>query len=244
MNENIVVVENTKVAQISPMTLLNMAVEKGASIEQLTQLMDLQDRFEKNEARKAFTKALSDFKAAGVTIDKDKHVKYGNTEYNHATLGNICNIIGAELSKHGLSYRWNTEQLDGKIKVTCVLMHVLGHSESVSLESGADSSGSKNAIQAIGSTVTYLQRYTLQAITGTATQEQDNDGAGFRSGDVMDEGRLCDSIAAIEAAESKGNIGKVYLVAIQEASALGDQDSMNRLNAAKDAALSKLTEKK
>src|SRR5574340_786051 len=144
MSEEIVNISEIKhIPQpITPMHMLQMAVSQNADLDKLEKLMALQERYEANEAKKAFTKALSEFKATGITIDKDKHVKYGNTEYNHATLGNICNIIGAELSKYGLSYRWNTEQLEGKIKVTCVLMHVLGHSETVSLESGADSSGS------------------------------------------------------------------------------------------------------
>jgi hypothetical protein len=38
-------------------------------------------------------------------------------------------------------------------------------------------SGSKNAIQAIGSAVTYLQRYTLLSATGLAAKNGDNDGA-------------------------------------------------------------------
>ena len=36
-------------------------------------------------------------------------------------------------------------------------------------------SGSKNSIQAVGSTVTYLQRYTLLAVTGLAAKGQDSD---------------------------------------------------------------------
>ena len=59
--------------------------------------------------------------------------------------------------------------------VTCKITHELGHSEETSLSAPADSSGSKNAIQAIGSTITYLQRYTLLALTGLATHEQDDD---------------------------------------------------------------------
>ena len=48
--------------------------------------------------------------------------------------------------------RWNVEQTkEGRIAVTCILMHVLGHSESVRMESAADQSGGKNNIQAIGS---------------------------------------------------------------------------------------------
>lgn len=229
---------------ITPMDMLQMAVSQNADLDKLEKLMALQERWEANEARKAFTKALSEFKSQGVVIGKDKHVSFntskGKTEYNHATLGNVCDIIGKSLSEFGLSYRWSTEQEEGKIKVTCVLMHVLGHSESVSLQSGADDSGGKNSIQAIGSTVSYLQRYTLLAITGTATQEQDNDGASFGLKDVMEEGLLCDFISAIEAATVQGDVAKSYLKAIETASSLGDQGAMDRLNKAKASALSKI----
>lgn len=246
--ETMPVITTEKSVAITPMHMLQMAVSQNADLDKLEKLMALQERWEANEARKAFTKALSDFKAKGVVIGKDKHVSFntskGKTEYNHATLGNVCDIIGKALSEFGLSYRWSTEQNEGKIKVTCVLMHVLGHSESVSLQSGADESGGKNSIQAIGSTVSYLQRYTLLAITGTATQEQDDDGKGFSLADIMDEGKLCDCLAAIEAATSKSEVAKVYLAAIQEASSLKDQEAMDRLNTAKDAALSKFSEKK
>lgn len=236
--------EPSNLSVITPMTMLQTAIEKGASLEQVERLMDLQDRFEKNEARKAFTVALSAFKSEGLTIDKDKHVSFktntGKTEYNHATLGNVCNTIGAELSKHGLSFRWATEQADGKIKVTCVLMHVMGHSESVSLESTADSSGGKNSIQAIGSAVSYLQRYTLLAITGTATQEQDDDSRGFGVCDVMDEWQLCDFIAAIHTANTQGEILKAYLPAIEIAAGIGDKAATVRLSAAKMERIEKL----
>ncbi len=44
------------------------------------------------------------------------------------------------------------------------------------MSASPDTSGSKNSIQAIGSTVSYLQRYTLFAILGLASTDQDNDG--------------------------------------------------------------------
>ena len=230
---------------ITPMTMLNMAVSQGADLDKLEKLMALQERWEANEARKAFAEALTAFKAVPISIGKDKHVSFatskGKTEYNHATLGNVCNVIGEELSKHGLSYRWNTVQAEGKIKVSCVLMHVKGHSESISLEASADDSGGKNNIQAIGSTVSYLQRYTLLAITGTATQEQDDDGRKYlKASDFMDEGVLCDHIAAIEAATTQAEVAKSYLIGIDAASTLKDQDAMDRLNTAKLAQLAKI----
>ena len=58
------------------------------------------------------------------------------------------------------------------------MTHLEGHSEKTFLRGQHDKSGGKNAIQAICSTVTYLERYTLFAITGLAAMDQDDDGRG------------------------------------------------------------------
>jgi len=163
----------------TPSDLLAVAVSQGADLAKLEKLMELQERFEANEARKAYTKAMAAFKKNPPEILKDAHVAYkaggGTTEYNHATLGQVASAIGAALSAHGLSAAWKTEQ-NGQVVVTCTITHEQGHSESTSLTAAADTSGSKNAIQAIGSTITYLQRYTLLALTGIAAKGQDDDG--------------------------------------------------------------------
>lgn len=167
----------------TPAYMLQVAVEQGADLAKLEKLMELQERWEKNEARKAFVVALSAFKANPPELMKNKHVKFtsqkGVTEYDHATLDHVSSEIGKSLAAHGLSHRWDVEQqAGGIICVTCVLTHVLGHSERVPMQSLPDPSGGKNSIQAIGSTVTYLQRYTLLAATGVAVKGQDDDGKG------------------------------------------------------------------
>jgi len=170
--------------QATPMSMLAMAVKQGMSLDTIKELRALQKEWEADEARKAFVAALSAFKADPPELFKNKHVSYANktggkTDYYHAALDQVANEIGKKLAPHGLSFRWNTEQKDGgMVRVTCVLMHSKGHSESIWLESGRDDSGGKNNIQALGSVITYLERYTLLAITGTATRDQDDDGKG------------------------------------------------------------------
>ena len=154
---------------------LGLLINRGADLETLEKFMALQERHEANEARKAYHKAMAAFKKNPPAIVKDAHVAYKQTSYSHATLGNVAAVVGAALSEHGLSAGWKTEQ-NGHIAVTCTITHELGHSESTTLSADADTSGSKNAIQAIGSTITYLQRYTLMALTGIAAQGQDDDG--------------------------------------------------------------------
>ena len=164
--------------QVTPPELLRLAISSNADLDKLEKLMALQERWEANEARKAYHVAMAAFKASPPKIGKDKAVKFGNTAYSHATLSNVTETIGAALSRHGLTASWATTQDESKITVTCRITHVLGHSESTALSSSPDSSGSKNQIQAIGSAITYLERYTLLALTGLATHEQDDDGVG------------------------------------------------------------------
>lgn len=160
---------------------INLAIETKADLPTIEKFMDLRERWEKNEARKAYNEAMTKFKANPPDIDKNRHVSYTTnsgkkTEYNHADLFNVTDKISSELSKYGLSASWTTAQADKTISVTCKISHVQGHFESTTLSSSPDDSGGKNSIQAIGSAVTYLQRYTLLALTGLATREQDNDG--------------------------------------------------------------------
>lgn len=167
----------TEVATVTPSRLLEIAVEKGADIEQMTKLMDLQERWEANEAKKAYERAIAAFKANPPVLTRDKKVGFGNTEFRHASLDQVSAVIGKALSEHGLAHRWEVNQTDNFITVTCIISGH-GHSESVSLQGKPDDSGKKNAIQAVGSTVSYLERYTLLAATGLAVQDQDDDGAG------------------------------------------------------------------
>lgn len=172
--------EQHAVAPVTPMGLLKIATEQGADLDKLKQLMDLQERWEANEAKKAFVIAMAEFKKNPPTIHKNKHANMGagKPSYGYASLDNVCDQIVDALSKVGISHDWKTQQGDGKIRVTCVLTHVRGHSESTWLEASPDTSGAKNSIQAIGSTVSYLQRYTLLAACGLAVGDQDDDGAG------------------------------------------------------------------
>lgn len=172
-------------ASTNPLQLLSIAVQNGTSMEQLERLMALQERWEANEARKAYNTAFALFKAEGVKLLKNKKVTAGPLSgKSYAELHAVVNAITDALSAHGLSAAWKITKDDKDwIEVTCTLHHVGGHSESVSLGGPPDTGGAKNAIQARASTVTYLERYTLKAITGLSEQDDDDDGGHRDRGD-------------------------------------------------------------
>ncbi|WP_156393969.1 ERF family protein [Rhizobium sp. Root651] len=168
-------------AVMTPMEMLDRAVSQNASVETLTQLMNLQERWEANQARKAFDEAMAAAKANMPAIVKTKKVDFtsakGRTNYQYEDLATIMSQIGPVLSANGLSVRFRTESEPNQpITVTCIISHRMGHSEENTLMAPKDDSGNKNSIQAIGSTVTYLQRYTLKAALGLAAAA-DDDGA-------------------------------------------------------------------
>ncbi|NCT92918.1 MAG: hypothetical protein GXC72_00715 [Chitinophagaceae bacterium] len=165
----------------SPAMLLQKAVEQNFDIDKLKQLMDLQERWEANQAKKAFLAALSKFQTLVPVLSKTKTAKItsqngGSYSYRYSDLGTITAQIKEAMNVCGLSYRWEFDQAGDKMKVTCIISHVDGHAATSSMEANADASGGKNAIQQKGSTHTYLQRYTLIGALGLSTADDDNDG--------------------------------------------------------------------
>ena len=114
---------------VTPMTMLQSARAQGASLEQMQQLMEMQFQWEANEARKAYFKAVAEFKAEEILVTKDKKNKQYGSRYS--SKGNLVNTVNPILSKYGLSANWKIEQGD-TITVSCILSHSQGHSDSVS----------------------------------------------------------------------------------------------------------------
>jgi hypothetical protein len=158
---------------VNPMNLLQTAVANG-NLDLAEKLMGLQERWEANQSRKAFDEAISSAKAEIPPIERNAT---GHNSKKYADFAAIAAVVDPILSKHGLSYRFRTQQTD-RIAVTCILSHKAGHSEETTLVGPADQSGNKNAIQAIGSTLTYLQRYSLVQMLGLAAARDDDGKAG------------------------------------------------------------------
>lgn len=220
----------------TPSDLLRIAVEQGADLDRLERLMALQVQWEERESKKAFTTAMSGFKAEPLTIFKRKQVGYTTKEgefvgYKHAELSDVTDVVGPAMAAHGLSFRWNIKQEGGRINVSCIVTHKLGHSETVTMDAAPDTSGKKNAIQSIASAVTYMQRYTLLAVTGMSTKGMDDDGASSGDADA-EEQRLKwieDQKKNIAEARTPRELNKIMEYAIATARGESDQDAEDQL---------------
>lgn len=162
---------SNEVAIQNPAQLMQIAVEKDADVDKLEKLMQLQERWNAGQAKTGFYEAFTKFQSELPVIEKRKTAH--NTKY--APLSDIVEQIKPMLLANGLSFRFEQNHSDG-IEVTCVVTHSLGHSERTTMKASADTSGSKNSVQAIASTVTYLSRYTLTSALGISTADEDMDG--------------------------------------------------------------------
>lgn len=195
-------------AAITPMQMLTQAVERGASVELMEKLMALHERWEANQARKAFDGAMAAAKAEIPVIAKNRTVDFTGrtgirTHYKHEDLGEIARTVDPILAKHGLSYRFRTTaNVNEPVSVTCIISHRDGHSEENTLLGPRDESGNKNAIQSVGSTITFLQRYTLKAALGLAASADDD-------GNSADQKAPDDCISADQVAELQAIIDDV-----------------------------------
>lgn len=202
---NAVAMHETQVlAAMTPMDMLNKAVSQGANIDVLEKLMNLQERWEANQARKAFDEAMASAKAEIPVIIKNRTVDFtstkGRTHYRHEDLAEVSRTVTPILAKHGLSYRFRTSSaVNEPVVVTCIVSHRDGHFEENTLTAGRDDSGNKNNIQAVGSTLTYLQRMTLKAALGLAASDDDDGAASAGSPDTVSEEKLAQLVELAEA---------------------------------------------
>lgn len=169
------------VVATTPDQLLALAVDKNIDIDKLEKLLAMKERWEAQQAKKAFFNSLSDFQIECPDLRKTKKVFFemktgGTTEYFYAPLADIDRQIKQPLKNRGLTKRWEISDTGAEIKVTCIITHVDGHSERTTMTATPDTSGSKNPIQARGSAIEYMKRYTLTSALGITTADSDIDG--------------------------------------------------------------------
>lgn len=218
-------------AAMTPVELLRMAVSQGADIEKLKQLMDLQERWAATEARKAYNAAMKQFKSNPPTIQKNHEVKFGTTKYSHATLDHVCDVVTKGLSAVGITHAWKVRQGE-VITVVCILTHELGHSEETEMSGLPDNSGSKNSIQSIGSTVTYLQRYTLLAACGLAAKNDDDGQIAGKP--IIEAEQIEQNCLEMSRAKDIPELRFLFGIAYGKAEEMKDRKAMTHYIAAKD----------
>lgn len=151
------------------------AASKNADPKYLSEMLSVWKDRAAIQSKIDFDIAFAAVKSKLPTIVKNNEVIFnGKSSYQYEDLASISKAIDHILSAHGLSYRFHTSSTADSVTVTCKLSHVSGHTEENSLTGPYDRTGAKNPVQALGSTVSYLQRYCLKSALGLAAAK-DND---------------------------------------------------------------------
>jgi hypothetical protein len=152
-----------------------LARDPNVDVEKIERLIAMQERMMANRAKSAFDEAF-----AALQGDMPVVIEGGTSNTGkYARLEDIQKTVRPVLKAHGFAISFKTEWPDAKtVKVVGILTHKEGHQRTSEFLSAADSSGSKNAIQGLGSAVAYGRRYTTLDLLNITTSEKDDDGSG------------------------------------------------------------------
>jgi ERF superfamily len=187
------------------------ARDPSVDIDKMERLILMRRQMQADAAKSAYAAALAKMQAAlpvieekGRIIVRDKSPQKNIIQStSYALWEDINETIRPILAEHGfaLSFRVGLAG-DGRITVTGILSHEAGHQEETMMTLPHDSTGSKNAVQAVGSSTSYGKRYTACALLNITSRGEDDDGkaAGIEStisdDQVADLQGLIDEVAA------------------------------------------------
>lgn len=208
MNSSVIdlsrVPERKEVAPVSEAVALIQVIERAArdpsiDIDRMERLLQMHERLVERQAKAAYAEALARLQPKLPIIKERGSIKNnsGAVQSKYAFWEDIVGVITPMLASEGFSLSFRTGNKDGKIQVTGVLTHSRGHSEETTLELPADTSGSKNAVQAVASSVSYGKRYTAGALLNLRTGELDDDGQGGPKHNTLSEEQVANLKALI-----------------------------------------------
>ena len=217
--------ERKEVAPVSESTALIQIIERAArdpsvDIERMERLLQMHERLVARQAEASYADALARLQPKLPIIRERGSIKNnsGAVQSKYALWEDIVGIITPILAEEGFSLTFRIAHPDGKIEVTGVLTHRAGHSERTPILLPADTSGSKNAVQAVASSVSYGKRYTAGALLNLRTGELDDDGRGAASKPTVDE----DQLANIKALMTEVNANQAQFLKLWKIESLSE----------------------
>lgn len=196
--------ENTTIINV----IARAASDPNVDIDKLERLLAMQERVIARDARAAYYDALAQLQPKLPVIQERGGIKDrgGNVQSTYALWEDVNEAIRPMLAEHGFALSFKVRRTDNEITTTGVLSHREGHREETELSLPSDTSGSKNAVQAVGSSTSYGKRYTAFALLNITSTGEDDDGkAGGKGGTINAEQQetingLCDAVKADKAA--------------------------------------------
>lgn len=163
--------------------------DPAVDVDKLERLLALAERQHAAEAKTAYFNAMALLKPELPVIDRKGRIEVREKDAHGKRTGDLVQdtpyarwedidaAISPVLTKHGFAITFRAGMApDGKVTVTGVLSHSAGHSEETTVTLPHDSSGSKNSVQAVGSSLSYGKRYAATFLLNIRTKGEDDDG--------------------------------------------------------------------
>lgn len=166
------VVQTTSSADILPV-IMQLASNPQCDLDKMDRLLAMHERMTAKSAQTEFNAAMA---AMQCDIPSIAERGEGHNRKTYATLEDINDVIKPIMQRYGFAMSFRVEHNQAGINVTGVLMHRAGHREETTMLLPTDTSGGKNAVQAVASSVSYGKRYVMCAMLNISTRGEDDDG--------------------------------------------------------------------
>ncbi len=154
------------------------ARDPSVDIDKMERLIVMQERVEARNAEVAFAADFATMQPNLPAIGMNGQIVHnGKVISEFSDWPNINKAVAPVLAEHGFSLSFKPDKVDGQVAVTAILRHRLGHRDTATLPLPTDTSGAKNQVQAVGSTLTYGKRYCGVLILNLTIEGEDDDGS-------------------------------------------------------------------
>jgi hypothetical protein len=166
--------------QATPLSLIQAAIDKNLDTDKLEKLMQLQERWQANEAKKAFHDAMAACQADIPAVIKNAHNTQTGSDY--ATFDELNAAIKPIYTKHGFSLSFDeATPTDKGTMYFCDCAHSEGHVERRQLFLPNDGIGVKGSQFMTGvhgkiSSGSYAQRILCKRTFNISEAGEDKDG--------------------------------------------------------------------
>jgi hypothetical protein len=156
-----------------------MVRDPSISMERLEQMLAMKERLDAKAAEQAFNAAFAKMQAALPVIPERGQIKNKDrvVQSTYPLWEDVNAAIRGPLADNDLGLSFDRRKEDGKTIIGCIVTHAMGHSRRAEIDLPRDESGSKNAVQGEGSTVSYGQRYSSKMLLNWISEgSEDDDG--------------------------------------------------------------------
>lgn len=185
------------------------ATNPDVDIDKMERLLEMHERITARDAKAAYFSALAVMQPELPVIERRGTIsvpaKDGKTGHNtpYALWEDVNEAIRPHLACNGFALSFRVNKDADRVEVTGILSHRQGHSEETMLSLPMDSTGSKNNVQAIGSSVSYGKRYTAFALLNITSRGEDDDGKKAGDGAVITDDQADEIHKLIDSTGSK-----------------------------------------